>query len=84
MMRIQMCRVCLAETAFFQEVNDIIQELYFISSSYFTPKKGNMAILKCPVCTHMQIENKLPQDYYSNNQNEDSGTSQYFGSLDKY
>lgn len=83
-MSIQMCRVCLAETVFFQEVNDIIQEQCFISSSYFTPKTDNMGIFKCPVCTHMQIENKLPQDYYSNNQNEDSGASQYFGSLDLF
>ena len=77
------CRVCNAEVRFFQEVSDIVREKDCVKSSFFFPKKENMHIFKCPGCTHMQIEDNLPVNYYCD-YNENSGASQYMGSLDLF
>ncbi|OPH54543.1 hypothetical protein BC351_31685 [Paenibacillus ferrarius] len=74
------CRVCGEELVLFEIVDDCRYEHNFLNTIAFKTITKNIECYQCPVCTHLQTEYILPDDYY-NKYTGFGGASQYYGSL---
>lgn len=72
------CRICGNKTKLFETVDSFCFDTMLVNQT----NVNDMKLYRCPVCTHIQTEYVLDDDFY-NTYDEQRGASQYLGSLDQ-
>ncbi|MEK3704937.1 class I SAM-dependent methyltransferase [Paenibacillus sp. FSL R7-0198] len=74
------CRVCGEALTLLEIVNDCRYEHNFLNTTAFSTFTKDIELYQCTVCSHLQTEYLLPDDYYDKYTGF-GGASQYYGSL---
>ena len=75
------CRICNSETLFLESVENCQLEQFSFEKKPFVSRTKNVDLFKCPVCSHVQSEYKLANDFYDS-YSPWEGVAQYTGSTE--